>query len=113
MKRSVTARDISTFAKLDMVYNHIVILAKNKKGLENLNKLNEIAWTEGFFKKPRIDFEVLEKYSEGLIVSSACPSGVLAKAIEHGELATAKKHIEWFKRVFKDDFYMIRKLESS
>jgi len=91
---------------LDMVYNHIVILAKNKKGLENLNKLNEIAWTEGFFKKPRIDFEVLEKYSEGLIVSSACPSGVLAKAIEHGELATAKKHIEWFKRVFKDDYYV-------
>lgn len=91
---------------LDMVYNHIVILAKNKKGLENLNKLNEIAWTEGFFKKPRIDFEVLEKYSEGLIVTSACPSGVLAKAIEHGELATAKKHLEWFKRVFGDDYYV-------
>jgi DNA polymerase-3 subunit alpha len=91
---------------LDMVYNHIIILAKNKKGLENLNKLNEIAWTEGFFKKPRIDFEVLEKYSEGLIVTSACPSGVLAKAIEHGELATAKKHLEWFKRVFADDYYV-------
>ena len=91
---------------LDMVYNHIVILAKNKKGLENLNKLNEIAWTEGFFKKPRIDFEVLKKYSEGLIVSSACPSGVLAKAIEHGELATAKKHLAWFKDVFGDDYYV-------
>jgi DNA polymerase-3 subunit alpha len=91
---------------LDTVYNHIILLAKNQKGLENLNKLNELAWTEGFYKKPRIDFEILEKYSEGIIVSSACPSGVIAKAIEHGELATAKKHIEWFKRVFGDDYYI-------
>ena len=91
---------------LDMVYNHIVILAKNEKGLENLNKLNEIAWTEGFFKKPRIDFEVLEKYSEGLIVTSACPSGIVAKSIETGELAVAKEKIEWFHRVFGDDYYI-------
>jgi DNA polymerase-3 subunit alpha len=91
---------------LDLVYNHIILLAKNKKGLENLNRLNEIAWTEGFYKKPRIDYEVLEKYKEGIIVSSACPSGVLAKAIEAGELAVAKKHIEWFKNVFGDDYYI-------
>ena len=91
---------------LDLVYNHIILLAKNKKGLENLNKLNEIAWTEGFYKKPRIDYEVLEKYKEGIIVSSACPSGVLAKAIEAGELAVAKKHIEWFKNVFGNDYYI-------
>ena len=91
---------------LDMVYNHIVILAKNEKGLENLNKLNEIAWTEGFFKKPRIDFEVLERYSEGLIVTSACPSGIVAKSIETGELAVAKEKIEWFHRVFGDDYYI-------
>ena len=91
---------------LDLVYNHIVILAKDKKGLENLNKLNEIAWTEGFFKKPRIDYEVLEKYSEGLIVTSGCLSGALAKAIEAEELAEAKRIIEWHKRVFKDDYYI-------
>jgi DNA polymerase-3 subunit alpha len=91
---------------LDLVYNHIILLAKNQVGLENLNKLNEIAWTEGFFKKPRIDYEVLEKYKEGIIVTSACPSGVLAKAIEAGELAVAKKHVEWFKRVFGDDYYI-------
>ena len=91
---------------LDMVYNHIVILAKNEKGLENLNKLNEIAWTEGFFKKPRIDFETLEKYHEGLIVTSACPSGIVAKSIETGELAVAKEKIEWFHRVFGDDYYI-------
>lgn len=91
---------------LDLVYNHIIVLAKNSVGLENLNKLNEIAWTEGFFKKPRFDYEVLEKYSEGLIVLSGCLSGALAKAIEAEELAEAKRIIEWHKRVFKDDYYI-------
>jgi DNA polymerase III subunit alpha len=89
-----------------MVYNHIILLAKNQLGLENLNKINEIAWTEGYFNKPRFDFETLEKYSEGIIVLSGCLSGIIVKALEHGEYAQAKKHIEWFKRVFKDDFYM-------
>ena len=91
---------------LDLVYNHIVLLAANKKGLENLNKLNEIAWTEGFFKKPRIDYEVLEKYKEGLIVTSGCLSGTVAKAIESGELAAAKEQIEWHSKVFGDDYYI-------
>ena len=91
---------------LDLVYNHILILAKNKTGLENLNKLNEIAWTEGYYKKPRIDYEVLEKYSEGLVVGSGCLSGALAKAIEAEELAEAKRIIEWHKRVFGDDYYI-------
>jgi DNA polymerase-3 subunit alpha len=91
---------------IDLVYNHTIILAKNQDGLENLNKLNEIAWTEGYFKKPRIDYEVLEKYSEGLVVLSGCLSGALAKAIEAEELAEAKRIIEWHKRVFKDDYYI-------
>jgi DNA polymerase-3 subunit alpha len=91
---------------LDMVYNHIVLLAKNDKGLENLNKLNELAWTEGYYKKPRIDFEILGKYNEGIIVLSACMSGLLAKAIEHKEYAAAKKHMTWFKENFGDDFYV-------
>ena len=91
---------------LDLVYNHIVLLAKNQLGLENLNKLNEIAWTEGFYKKPRIDYEVLEKYKDGIIVTSGCLSGTVAKAIESGELAAAKKQIEWHAKVFGDDYYI-------
>jgi DNA polymerase III subunit alpha len=91
---------------LDLVYNHIIILAKNQAGLENLNKLNEIAWTEGFFKKPRIDYDVLKKYSEGLVVTSGCLSGALAKAIEADEYAEAKRIIEWHQDVFGDDYYI-------
>ena len=91
---------------LDLIYNHIVILAKNPVGLQNLNKLNEIGWTEGYYKKPRIDFEVLDKYGEGLIVSSACMSGLINKAIEADEYAVAKQHIKWFQDRFEDDFYV-------
>ena len=91
---------------LDLTYNHIVILAKNQQGLENLNRLNEIAWTEGFYKKPRIDFEVLEKYKDGLIILSACMSGLIAKALEHKEYAEAKRLLTWFKNTFGDDFYV-------
>ena len=91
---------------LDSNYNHIVLLAKNEKGLENLNKINEIAWTEGFFRKPRFDFETLEKYKEGIIVTSACLSGIIAKAIEQENYAFAKEKIEWFKRVFGEDYYI-------
>jgi DNA polymerase-3 subunit alpha len=91
---------------LDQNYHHIVLLAKNQQGLENLNKINEIAWTEGFFSKPRFDFETLEKYKEGIIVTSACLSGWIAKAVELDELAIAKKHIAWFKNTFGDDYYI-------
>lgn len=91
---------------LDAMYNHIVLLAKNQKGLENLNKISELAWTEGFFSKPRFDFAILEKYHEGIIVTSGCPSGVVAKAVEVGEIAEAKKYIEWFLRVFGEDYYI-------
>ena len=91
---------------LDLIYNHIVILAKNDQGLENLGRLNEISWTEGFYRKPRIDFEILEKYREGLIVSSACMSGLINKAIEVDDYAVAKSHLSWFSERFGEDFYV-------
>ena len=91
---------------LDLIYNHIVILAKDARGLQNLNTLNEIGWTEGFYKKPRIDFEVLDKYGDGLIISSACMSGLINKAIEVDDYAVAKQHIKWFMDRFGDDFYV-------
>jgi DNA polymerase-3 subunit alpha len=91
---------------LDQNYHHIVLLAKNQQGLENLNKINEIAWTEGFFSKPRFDFETLAKYKEGIIVTSACLSGWIAKAVELDELAIAKKHVAWFKQEFGEDYYI-------
>jgi len=91
---------------LDLVYNHIVLLAKDAQGLENISKLNEIAWTEGFFHKPRIDYDVLEQFGKGLIVSSACASGLLAKAVEHDQIGIAKARLQWFVDHFGEDFYV-------
>ena len=91
---------------LDLNYNHLIILAKNAKGLENLNKLNEIAWTEGFYKKPRMDWEILAKYKEGLVITSGCLSGFLCKAIEADNLAAAKEHMVWAKETFGDNYYI-------
>jgi len=91
---------------LDLNYNHLIVLAKNEKGLENLNKLNELAWTEGFFKKPRMDWAILEQYKEGLVITSGCLSGYLAKAIEADNLAAAKMHLKWAKETFGDDYYI-------
>jgi DNA polymerase-3 subunit alpha len=91
---------------INLNYNHLVILAKNKVGLENLNKLNELAWTEGFFKKPRMDWDILEQYKEGLVITSGCLSGFLCKAIEADNLAVAKEHIKWAKDTFGDDYYI-------
>lgn len=59
-------------------YQHLILIAKNKIGYKNLIKLSSIGFIEGFYYKPRIDLEVLEKYSEGLICSSACIGGIIA-----------------------------------
>ena len=87
-------------------YNHIILLAKNKKGLSNINTLQEIAWNEGFYHKPRIDREVLNEYSEGIIVLSGCLNGIVSKAIEKQEFSEAKLLLKNFKQTFGEDFYV-------
>ena len=87
-------------------YNHIILLAKNKKGLENINILQELAWNEGFYHKPRIDREVLKEYAEGVIVLSGCLNGLISKAIERGEFSEAKLVLKDFKQTFNEDFYI-------
>ena len=87
-------------------YNHIILLAKNKKGLENINILQELAWNEGFYHKPRIDREVLKEYAEGIIVLSGCLNGLISKCIEKGELSEAKLILQDFKQIFMEDFYV-------
>ena len=87
-------------------YNHIILLAKNKKGLENINTLQELAWNEGFYHKPRIDREVLKEYAEGIIVLSGCLNGLISKAIERQEFSEAKLILKDFKQTFGQDFYI-------
>ena len=85
---------------------HLVVLAKNSKGYHNLVKLVSKAWTEGFYSHPRTDRYELEKYHEGLIVSSACLGGEVPRLIRAGRLQEAEETIQWYKRVFGDDYYL-------
>jgi DNA polymerase-3 subunit alpha len=85
---------------------HLVLLAKNKKGYQNLCKLISTAWIDGMYYRPRIDHKLLEKYSEGLIASSACLGGEIHKKVERGKLDEAEEAVLWYKRVFGDDYYI-------
>ena len=87
-------------------YNHIILLAKNQKGLQNINTLQELAWNEGFYHKPRIDREILNEYKEGIIVLSGCLNGLISKAIEKGEFSEAKMVLKDFQKTFGKDFYV-------
>jgi len=87
-------------------YNHIILLAKNKKGLENINILQELAWNEGFYHKPRIDREILKQYKEGIIVLSGCLNGLICKAIEKENFEDAVEVLKEFKENFGEDFYI-------
>jgi DNA polymerase-3 subunit alpha len=88
------------------IYNHIILLAQNEKGLANLNAMNELAWTEGFYHKPRIDYELLKEYSEGLIITSGCLSGLIAKAIERDDMQAAINHAKKLSAIAPGRFYI-------
>ncbi|WP_334167978.1 DNA polymerase III subunit alpha [Phocaeicola paurosaccharolyticus] len=92
--------------KPDQSGYHLIVLAKNEKGYHNLIKLVSKAWTEGFYMRPRTDRVELEKHSEGLIICSACIAGEVPRNIIAGKYEQAEEAIQWYKRVFGDDFYL-------
>lgn len=87
-------------------YAHLILLAKNHTGYQNLMLLSSEAFTHGFYYKPRIDYDLLEKHSEGLVCLSACLAGDIPQALLHGRDEDAEKMARRLKRVFGDDFYI-------
>ena len=85
---------------------HLIVLAKNKNGYKNLIKLVSLSWTEGFYGRPRIDKELLEKYHDDLIVCSACLGGEIPQLIMKGQIEKAEESICWFKQLFGADYYL-------
>lgn len=85
---------------------HLIVLAKNKNGYKNLIKMVSLSWTEGFYGRPRIDKELLEKYHEDLIVCSACLGGEIPQLILKGQLDKAEASVLWFKQLFGEDYYL-------
>ncbi len=101
-KRSIL--DVS--GKEDRSGDHLILLAKNLTGYKNLIKLVSIAWIKGFYYKPRIDKELLAKYHEGLIASSACLAGEIPDEILNGTLAGAEEALKSYLDIFGEDFYL-------
>ncbi len=91
--------------KVDGNY-HLVLLCKNEIGYKNLSKLVSIGFTEGFYSKPRIDKEVLEKYSEGLVCLSACLAGEIPRLLSADDYERAKEAALWYKNIFGEDYYI-------
>lgn len=93
--------------ELDREYRHMILLCKNYKGYQNLIKMVSLGWTEGFYNKPRIDEELLQKYNEGLICLSACLAGELPQRLLNGDYSGAKEKALFYQKIFgKDNFYI-------
>ena len=91
---------------VDNKYNHLILLAKNNQGYKNLSKLVSLGFIDGYYYKPRIDLEILEKYSEGLVCLSACLAGAVNQALLNGQTEKAEEIALWHKRVFGEDYYI-------
>lgn len=92
--------------QLDRVRYHLVLLAMNNKGYQNLMRLSSLANLNGFYYYPRVDHELLEKYNEGLIAMSACASGEIGYNIRNEQDKKAEEALNWYKTIFKDRFYL-------
>ena len=87
-------------------FEHLILLAKNKKGYKNLVKLDSIAYVDGFYYKPRVDYKTLREHSEGLVCLSACLAGRIPKLLLRGDYEGAKKTALDLKDMFGEDFYI-------
>ncbi|MDA1082195.1 MAG: DNA polymerase III subunit alpha [Gemmatimonadetes bacterium] len=87
-------------------YYHLVLLARDIEGYRNLVKLSSLAYTEGFYSKPRVDREILAQFNKGIIVSSACMSGEVATHLLADRFDEARAAAEWYADVFKDRYYL-------
>ena len=85
---------------------HLILIAKDNKGYKNLIKLVSTAWCEGFYYKPRINFELLKEYHEGLICASACLGGEVLQHLLKNEYEQAKEVAKRYKELFGDDYYI-------
>ncbi|MBM3700758.1 MAG: DNA polymerase III subunit alpha [Actinobacteria bacterium] len=93
--------------KKEDMYNHLTLLVKDKTGYKNLMKLVSLGFLEGFYYKPRVDEELLSKYSQGLIALSGCMSGRIPRAVEAGNFEKADNFIMQYIDIFgKDNFYL-------
>lgn len=90
----------------DKARHHLILLAMNNTGYKNLMKLSTTANLEGYYYKPRVDHDLLEKYNEGIIALSACLGGEVSEPLQHDDYDKAKEVASWYKSVFGDRYYL-------
>ena len=88
-------------------YYHMVLLAENQQGYQNLMKIVSIGFVEGFYYKPRVDVETLERYHEGIIALSACLAGEIPRYLQRGMYEEAKKSAEKYRDIFGEDNFFL------
>jgi len=98
--------DRSRSGRGERAYYHLVLLARDRQGYRNLTKLSSIGYTEGFYHKPRVDREVLAKYSEGIIVSSACLAGEVSRNLMADDWDGAREAASWYANTFDQRYYL-------
>ncbi len=91
--------------RMDSPY-HLILLCKNDTGYKNLCKLVSLAYIEGFYSKPRVDFELLERYHDGLVCLSGCLAGEVSRNLSDGDYEAAKKTVLKYGALFGDDYYI-------
>ncbi len=91
---------------IDKDQNHLILLAKNLQGYKNLLEIVTESYLQGFYYKPRIDFELLKKYSEGLIALSGCLSGEISELIMQNQMTQAEKILKQYLEIFDRNFYL-------
>ncbi|MDE3127322.1 MAG: DNA polymerase III subunit alpha [Gemmatimonadota bacterium] len=99
-------RKARTRASNGKAYYHLVLLARDYAGYRNLTKLSSLGYTEGFYSRPRVDRELLARYGEGLIVSSACLAGEIATHLNDADFDGAREVAAWYAELFKDRYYL-------
>ncbi|MEJ2206259.1 MAG: DNA polymerase III subunit alpha, partial [Gemmatimonadota bacterium] len=99
-------RERSRSGQGERAYYHLVLLARDLQGYRNLVKLSSIGYTEGFYHRPRVDREVLARYHEGIIVTSACMAGEVARHLQADDWEGAREAAEWHANLFDDRYYL-------
>ncbi|MCB9255345.1 MAG: DNA polymerase III subunit alpha [Bdellovibrionaceae bacterium] len=98
--------EVAPYAVSRSGMHHLILLAMNEIGYHNLCKIVSIGYLEGFYYRPRVDKEVLEQYSEGLIATSACLKGEVASQCLMGDMDRARRAAEWYYKIFRGRFYL-------
>ena len=107
MEGYITPGDLKDRPARGQVKNyHIILLAQNSEGYKNLMKISSMAHLDGYYYRPRMDRELLKKYSKGIICTSACPAGEVGQALQQDIYSEAKKVVSWYYDVFKENYYL-------